>query len=349
MRSWLAAAVLAAGVPTAVAAQDQFQIVTTLPTYAAIALEITGDLANITAIARGDEDPHFVQARPSFARLLQGADMFVSTGLDLELWVPSLLQRANNAKIVPGAPGNVVAYSGIKLLDVPTNLSRAGGDVHIFGNPHIHTDPINGIIIARNILEGLTRLDADNAATYKANEKDFESRLLRRLVGDQLVDTLGEETVFSLARGDELLSFTAGQTFQGHPLSDLLGGWMAEAAPFRNKRVVCYHKNWAYFSARFRVSCAMYVEPKPGIPPSPGHVKDVIAFIRDNSIPVLWAATYYSNRQVEQVASRSGATGLRVPNSVEGAPGIKTYFDLFDVQIKCLADAFEGKKTECVK
>lgn len=347
VRSWLALGVLASGVSSGASAQDRFQVVTTLPTYAAITREITGDLADVTAIARGDEDAHFVNARPSFARLLQGADMFVSTGLDLELWVPSLLRRANNAKILAGAPGNVVAYSGIELLDIPDNLSRAGGDVHIFGNPHVHTDPINGIQIARNILAGLRRLDPGNAGTYQAREKDFETRLLRRLVGDRLVDMLGEDVLLSLARGHQLWSFAESQTFEGRPLTELMGGWLAEAAHFRGKRMVCYHKNWAYFSARFEIPCAMYVEPKPGIPPSPGHVRDVIAYIRENSIPVLWAATYYSGRQVEQVASRAGAIGLRVPNSVEGAPGIITYFDLFDMQIRCLAAAFQGQETEC--
>jgi zinc/manganese transport system substrate-binding protein len=346
-RVWSVAVVLAAGAPAVAGAQDRFRVVTTLPTYAAIAREITGDLAEITAIARGDEDAHFVNARPSFARLLQDADMFVSTGLDLELWVPSLLRRANNGRIQEGAPGHIVAYSGIELLDIPDNVSRAGGDVHVFGNPHVHTDPVNGIQIARNILEGLRRLDPANAAEYEARERDFESRLLRRLVGDPLVDALGEDVVLSLARGRRLWSFVDEQTYEGRPLSELVGGWMREAAPFRGRQVVCYHKNWAYFSARFEIPCAMYVEPKPGIPPSPRHVSDVISFIRDNSIPVLWAATYYSRRQVEQVAERAGATGVRVPMSVEGAPGVDTYFDLFDLQIRCLAGAFEGRETEC--
>jgi len=341
------AALALAGLPTLATAQERFKVVTSLPTYAAITREITGDLAEVVSIARGDEDAHFVNARPSFARLLQDADMFVSTGLDLELWVPSLLQRANNADILEGASANIVAYSGIELLDVPENLSRSGGDVHVFGNPHIHTDPVNGIQIARNILAGLRRLDPGNAAAYEAREKDFESRILRRLAGDRLVDALGEDVVLSLAKARRLWSFLEGQTLEGRPATELIGGWLGQAAPYRGRQVVCYHKNWAYFSARFEIPCAMYVEPKPGIPPSPGHVNDVMTFIRQNRIPVLWAATYYSRRQVEQVAARAGATGARVPMSVEGAPGVNTYFDLFDLQVRCLVGAFEGRETEC--
>ncbi len=335
--------------PGSTAAQQPLRIVTTLPTYAAIAREVTGDLARVTSIARGDEDPHFVNARPSFASLLQDADLFVSTGLDLELWVPSLLDRANNPRIVEGAVGHVVAYAGIELLDVPASVSRSGGDVHVFGNPHIHTDPINGIQIARNILAGLKRVDAGNSTAYEENERDFEDRVLRRLYGDRLVDILGGEVLLSLARGRQFWSFVEAQSYQDRPLADYVGGWMAASAPFRGRQMACYHKNWAYFSARFQIPCAVYVEPKPGVPPSPGHVRDVISFMRDHSIPVLWAAIYFNRRQVEQVASRSGAMGLRVPEHVEGAPGVDTYFDLFDYWIPCLAAAFEGETPECAR
>ncbi len=326
--------------PSVVEAQEKLRVVTTLPTYAAIAREVTGDLVEISYIARGDEDPHFVNPRPSFARMLQSADLFISTGLDLELWMPSLLDRANNPRIVEGAPGHVVAYSGIDLLDVPASVSRTGGDVHVFGNPHIHTDPINGILIARNILAGLRRVDPGRIARYEENARDFEERTLRRLFGDRLVDMLGGGTLFSLARANQFWRFAEGQTFQGRPLTDFVGGWLAQGAPFRGKRMVCYHKNWAYFSARFEVECAMYVEPKPGIPAAPGHVRDVIAFIRENSIPVIFAANYFSRRQVELVASRSGARPLIMAEHVDGAPGVTTYFDLFDAWIPCLAAAF---------
>lgn len=330
-----------------VAAQDRLEVVTTLPTYAAIAREITGDLANVTAIARGDQDAHFVNARPSFARLLQSADVFVSTGLDLELWVPSLLQRANNSRVLEGAPGHVVAFSGVELLDVPANVSRAGGDVHVFGNPHIFTDPINGIQIARNILAALQRLDPSNASAYERREKMFETRVLERLYGERLVEMLGEETLLSLSRSDSFWDFAEEQTFEGRPLTSYVGGWLGQAAPARGRQLACYHKNWAYFSKRFEVPCAIYVEPKPGIPPAPGHVQDVIQFIRDNSIPVVWAASYYSGRQVEQVASRAGAIGQRVPMSVGGAEGVETFFDLFDRLVGCLEGSFEGRETAC--
>ena len=341
-RRGLRALGLAFLVPGALAAQDGIEVVATLPTYASITREIAGDLANVTAIARGDEDPHFVQARPSFARMMQGADLFISTGLDLEIWVPALLDRANNARILEGAPGHVTAYDGIELLDIPDVVSRSEGDVHVFGNPHIHTDPINAILIARNILAGLERVDAANAATYRTRERDFETRVIRRLFGDRLVEMLGQETLFDLARGDTFWGFVEGQRFDGRPLAEYVGGWLAAGASFRNREMACYHKNWAYFSRRFRVTCAVYVEPKPGIPPTPGHVQEVIAYMRANRTPALFAANYYARSQVERVAERTGATAVIVPKSVDGAPGIDDYFQLVDRWVTELARAFEA-------
>jgi ABC-type Zn uptake system ZnuABC Zn-binding protein ZnuA len=339
---WAALAVLLTSIePTPLGAQDRLNVVATLPTYAAIAREIARDRADVRAIARGDEDAHFVNPRPSFARLLQSADLFISTGLDLELWVPGLLDRANNPDVSEGGPGHVVVYSGIELLDIPASVSRSGGDVHVFGNPHIHTDPINGILIGRNILAGLKRVDPDGSATYEANAREFEERVLRRLFGDELVDMLGAGALFGLARAGQFWKFAEGQEFEGRPLAEYVGGWLAEAEPFRGERMVCYHKNWAYFSARFQIECAMYVEPKPGIPASPGHVRDVIAFMEANSIPVLFAANYFSQRQVELVADRSGALPLRIPEHVDGEEDVDDYFDLFDAWIPCLAVAFQ--------
>lgn len=323
-----------------VLAQDRVRIVTTLPTYAAIAREITGELADVRAIARGDEDPHFVNPRPSYAAMVSRADLFVTTGLDLELWVPTLIDRARNPKVVEGGSGHVVAYSGVKLLQIPESVSRAGGDIHVFGNPHVHTDPVNGIIIARNILQKLRQVDPDHAAAYEERTRDFEDRILRRTFGDRLIELLGKETLFDLARNYTFWSFASEQRYEGRPLTEYLGGWLAEGAAFRGQSMACYHKNWAYFSARFRIDCAIYVEPKPGIPPSPGHVRNVIDFMRDQNIRVLFAANYFSRSQVERVASRTGAVPIIVPEHVAGAEGIDGYFELIDLWVTRLAEVY---------
>jgi ABC-type Zn uptake system ZnuABC Zn-binding protein ZnuA len=161
-----------------------------------------------------------------------------------------------------------------------------------------------------------------------------------RLFGDRLVELLGAETIFNLARNYEFWDFAQQQTFEGKPLTTYLGGWLAEGAKFRNQRMVCYHKNWVYFSARFKIDCAMYVEPKPGIPPSPSHVREVIDFIGTENIEVLLAANYFSRTQVERVASRTGIKHVMVPEHVAGEDGVDDYITLVDTWVSRLASAF---------
>jgi len=333
-------AILVGAVPPPAAAP--VKVVTTLSTYAAIAREITGDRASVTAIAVGSENPHYVQPKPSFVPMLASADLFVTTGLDLELWVPALLDKANNPRVTEGGSGYVAAYTGIDLLDVPNSFSRTQGDIHVFGNPHIWTAPLNAVMIARNILTGLKRVDPANAEFYTTREHDFEDRVYRALYGDELVKLLGGPTLANLDRQNKLLEFLAGRQYGGAPLTTRLGGWLKQSMAFRGRQMVCYHKEWDYFSREFGLACADYIEPKPGIPPTPGHVLDVINEMRDKHIPVLFSTNYYPRDQVQEVASRTGAQAVIVPANVEGEPDVKTYFDLVTVWLTDLSRAFSG-------
>jgi zinc/manganese transport system substrate-binding protein len=317
------------------------KVVTSLTTYGAIAREIIGDRGTVTSIAQGDEDPHFVQPKPSFVAVLRNADLFVTTGMDLELWVPALLDRAGNRKILEGGPGYVAAYRGIDLLEVPTSLSRAQGDIHVDGNPHIHTDPLNGIIIARNILAGLQRASPENAGFFAGREQDFEKRMLEATMGPEVVAVLTPGTAFELLRTDKLYDFLGRQKYQGKPLMDRLGGWLEQAQIFRGKEMACYHKEWAYFSRRYQIQCVTYIEAKPGIPPTPGHVQEVIKLMRERKVPVLFASNYFDRKQIEQVAQRTGAKPVIVPENTAGAPGVNTYFDLMNTWVSSLATAFK--------
>ena len=321
------------------------KIVTSLTTYGAIAREIAGDRGTVTSIAQGDEDPHFVQPKPSFVAVLRDADLFVTTGLDLELWVPPLLDRANNRKVSEGGPGYVTAYTGITLLEVPTSLSRSEGDIHADGNPHIHTDPLNAIIIGRNILTGLSRVSPGDAAYFTQREQDFEKRILEATMGADLVGILTPSTAFNLLKTDKLFDFLDKTKFQGQPLSTRLGGWLKEGEVFRGKEIACYHKEWAYFSNRFKVTCAEYIEAKPGIPPTPKHVQDVIALMKERKIPVLFASNYFNHAQIAEVAAKTGARAVIVPENTNGAPGVNSYFDLMNTWVTQLAAGFVGGGT----
>jgi ABC-type Zn uptake system ZnuABC Zn-binding protein ZnuA len=329
------------GYPPRGPAAPPLRVVTSLTTYGAIAREIVGDRGTVTSIAQGNEDPHFVQPKPSFVAVLRDADLFVTTGMDLELWVPALLDRAGNRRIIEGSPGFVPAYKGISLLEVPTSLSRSEGDIHVDGNPHIHTDPLNGIIIARNILAGLQRVSPENSQLFASREQDFEKRVLDATMGPKLVEVLTPATAYELLRTDKLDDFIAKQKYQGKPLVDQLGGWLKQSQVFRGKEMACYHKEWAYFSHRFQIDCVTFIEAKPGIPPTPGHVQEVIQLMKQRKIPVLFASNYFDRKQIQQVAERTGAKAVIVPENTGGAPGVNTYFDLVNSWVGSLATAFQ--------
>ena len=164
--------------------------------------------------------------------------------------------------------------------------------------------------------------------------------MFRALYGDELVKLLGGPALFDLDRQGKLLDFLGGHKYQGTPLATRLGGWLKEAMPFRGKQMVCYHKEWVYFSREFSIPCVDFIEPKPGIPPTPGHVLEVINEMRDRHIPVLFSTNYYPRDQVQEVAARTGAKAVIVPANVGGAPGVTTYFDLVTLWIRDLGRAF---------
>ncbi len=317
------------------------RVVTTLPVYAAIAKAIGGDEVETVSIASPNEDSHFVRPKPSYALQVRRADMFVTTGLDLELWVPALLDKAGNSNVMDGRPGYVTAYTGVTLLDVPTAIDRSQGDVHIFGNPHIHTDPLRALQVARNITTGLKRAAPDRAAHFDAGLARYQAETYDRLFGERLVELLGGETLEQLAMSGTLFDFLESNDFEGAPLMNALGGWLLQGAALRGQDIICYHVNWSYFEDRFGVNCAAYVETKPGIPATPRHVVRLIDMMRDQGISVVLAANYFDRGRVENVAARGNATAVLAPMQTGARPGLDTYFDLIDLWITELTAAIQ--------
>lgn len=317
------------------------QVVTTLPAYASIAEFLGGDRVEARSISRGDEDAHFVKPKPSYALMLRNADLFVTTGLDLELWAPVLVDKSGNRKIRDGQPGYVNASQGVPLVDVPANPSREAGDIHVYGNPHIHTSPLNAKIIARNIANGLKRVDPQGAATYDARLAEFQKRIDRALYGDQLPQILGSQTLDNLARQGKLVSFLQSKDYKGRKLIGYLGGWLGRGMAFRGKELVTYHQSWAYFTRLFGLQVAGDVEPKPGIPPSAKHVHDLIQKMKAEDVQVVLAPSYYPPAQAQAIAKRTGAEAVIVPLSPNGA-GPEAYFGLIDTWVNRLAKAYQG-------
>jgi len=328
-------------VASAAAQQAPVRVVTTLPVYASLVREIGGSDVEVSAIADPGEDAHFVRPRPSFALDLRRAEAFVTTGLDLELWVPTLLDRAGNPAVLEGGRGYITAYTGIRLLEIPATADRSQGDVHIFGNPHLTTDPLRALQVARNVATGLRRVAPDRAAVFDRGLQSFTDRIHRRLFGDRLVETLGGPTLEQMALNGTLFDFLETNELGGARLIDQLGGWLERAEPFRGRQMICYHRDWAYFEERFQVRCADYVESRPGIPPTPGHVAELIRHMQDEGIRVLLSPTYYPRNQVEAIANRGSATMVYVPFA-PGIAGVGDYFELVDAWVDGLARAFSG-------
>lgn len=336
----LAATLALAGPPPPSATpRAPVRVVATLPVYASITEAIGGSEVQVTPIADPNEDSHFVRPRPSYALELRRADLFITTGLDLELWVPALLDRAGNAAVIEGGRGYVTAYTGVTLLDIPAVADRSQGDVHIFGNPHLHTDPLRAVIVARNITTGLKRVAPDRTEHWDRGLARFEEEIHRRLFGEELVAALGGETLARLAHNGGLFDFLESQQLDGRPLTERLGGWLGTAMPLRGARIVCYHKNWAYLEDRFGVTCAEYVETKPGIPATPRHVARLIDLMRNQGISVLLAASYFDGSSVRSVAERGRARAVIVPMQPKSRPGVEDYFDLVDLWVRELTAA----------
>jgi zinc/manganese transport system substrate-binding protein len=285
----------------AISASAKLNVVATLPDFGSLAREIGGDKVDVVVLAKATEDPHFVDARPSFVVSMRNADVLIDGGAELEIgWLPPLLQNARNPKIEVGKPGRVEASAGVRLMNVPTNVTRAAGDVHALGNPHFTVDPIIAKAIAQHIAQSFSTLDAANAAVYDANYKKFEATINAKL----------QE-------------------------------WGAALLPFKGQNVVAYHDSWVYFAHRFGLNIDIFLEPKPGIPPSPSHLTEVIAQMKAQKIKVILVEPFHDRRIAEKVASATGAKVVDFAQFPGGLPGTDNYVKLIGTLISRLAAALK--------
>ncbi|MCP4651888.1 MAG: zinc ABC transporter substrate-binding protein [Candidatus Omnitrophica bacterium] len=319
---------------------SQLKVVTTLPDYAFITKEIGKDRVTVAAIVRGDQDAHFIRPKPSFVTLLRDADLLVATGLDLELWLPTIVNKCGNSHIRSGQKGYVSAAHEMNLLEKPVTVSRIEGGVHLYGNPHVTCSPINMKVAARNITTGLIKNDSQGKEIYQKNLENFLTKMDIRLFGEKLVSILGGGTLCDLAQKGRLIPFLKEQEYQGKPLIDYVGGWMKKMLPLRGKPIVTYHKNWIYFVNIFGIEEAGTIEPKPGIPPSPRHVTNIVELMRDRDIRVILAANYFDEQKIRTVARKVNASPVIVPLYVGGREGVDDYFQLIDYWVDELCNVY---------
>lgn len=291
---------LAVGFAVSAFAQKTLNVVATLPDYGAIAEAIGADKVKVTTLARGTEDAHFVDAKPSFVRVLNKADLLIEGGADLEVgWLPPLVSGARNKVILTGEKGDLKLSQFVQLLDVPTGpVDRSMGDVHPFGNPHFNLDPLNGKALAKAIADKLAALVPGNSRVFHANEQKFAQELDRKFAD-----------------------------------------WKKQMEPLRGTKVVTYHKSFDYFLKRFGLELVGTIEPKPGIEPSPTHINQLIPRAKTEGVKYVIIEPNRPRRTPEYVAEGIGAKLLVLPALVGGNERIKTYFDLFDYNVSQLTSA----------
>jgi ABC-type Zn uptake system ZnuABC Zn-binding protein ZnuA len=277
-------------------------IVATTEDLAALVREVAGDKYKVEALARGYQDPHFVEAKPSFILKLHAADLLVVVGRELEIgWLPPLIQQSRNARVQPGAEGYFDASANVRILEIPTGqITRAMGDVHPQGNPHYWLDPDNGQRIAEALRDKLSKLDPADAAYFAGRTADFAKRL-----------------------------------------SEAEKKWDAAMAPYKGLKVVTYHRSWPNFCERFGLDVMGYVEPRPGIPPSPSHTLELIAEMKRMGVKILLVEPYFDLKTPQSIGRETGAKVVVLPPSVGGEKEITDYIKLFDYDIALVAAAIK--------
>ncbi len=335
--------ILSAGANFCTAA-DKLNIVTTTTNLASIARSVGGDYVTVSSICGGDEDPHFVQAKPSFMMNAHKADLWICVGMELEIGYQGLiLQGSRNPKIQVGSSGYLDASEGISKLEVPTEkVSRAMGDVHPMGNPHYWLDPYNGRIIAASICDRLKQLDPEHSTDYDHNLAAFLLKLDNAMFGSGLVKAAGGEQLWKMQTNGTLESYIKDyneKNTQDKYEQLSLDGWFAKMKPFENSKIVIYHRSWPYFFHRFNLEDVAELEPKPGIPPGPQHLLEVINTIKAQNVKVILMEPFYDRKHAEFVAEKTGAKVVIVPNSVDNK--VTDYIAMLDNVITKLTDALK--------
>ncbi len=301
----LAAALLLAFLaPAPARAARKLRVVTTLSDFASLAQTVGGDRVDASSLAKGYQDPHFVEPKPSFILRLHDADLLIVAGLELEIgYLPPLLDQARNDAIRPSGKGYLDASIGCEILDKPTTqVTRAMGDVHPYGNPHFWLAPANGRVIAEAIAAKLSELDPDGAAVYRKNLADFEARL-----------------------------------------AEAEARWTKMMAPYAGTKVVTYHSSWPNFAKYFNLDVVGFLEPKPGVPPTPQHKLEIINLMLEKKVPLILMEVYFDRKDPDFVAQKTGAKVVMLTPSVGGLPEARDYIALFDVDIGLIVRALGGK------
>jgi ABC-type Zn uptake system ZnuABC Zn-binding protein ZnuA len=333
MTTWIAGAALLFGLSSTAAAKP-LDVVATVPDLGALARSVGGDQVDVTVLAKGPQDPHYVEARPSFIRKLHDADLYLEIGMELELgWAPVLLRSARNSGVLPGSSGYLNASTAIRPLEVPTiPVDRSMGDIHLYGNPHFLVDPVRGLRVAALIRDKLVELRPAEAAGFRERYDAFGKELMQRLVGSELAsrhapgalaDAIESGRLEALAAEDELA----------------VGGWLSEARALAGMRAVEDHRAWVYFADRFGLDLIGTLEPRPGIAPTAGHLREVVEAMQAEGARVILSSPYFDPRHARWVSERTGAGVAAMAHQVGSRDGAGDYLELIDYNLRQVLEA----------
>ena len=343
-KMFCAAALLAMGLsvfPPAASAQTlagPLKVCATVPELGSLAKEIGGDQVAVTVFARGQENPHFVDAKPSFIKDLSEADLYLQLGMDMELgWAPVLLKNAANGKVSPGARGFLDASAAIAPMEVPTGvLDRSMGDVHPQGNPHYLTDPLNGLKVAALIRDRLSELRPSQKEAFQRRYEAFRQKMGVAMVGELLARKYSFEKLATLYEHGKLQDFLRQQ---GDERS--LGGWLGTLQPYYGVKAVADHNVWPYFGRRFGIEVVGFLEPKPGVSPTTRHLNDLIKKMQAEQVKLVLATPFFNRQQIQFVANNSGAKVVDMAHQVGARSGTGSYLSMIDYNVKQLAGALK--------
>jgi ABC-type Zn uptake system ZnuABC Zn-binding protein ZnuA len=333
-------ALLLALAVAAPAAAEPLRVCATLPDLGALVREVGGPDVALTVFAKPTEDPHFLDARPSFLKALSEAELLVLNGLDLEVgWLPVLVKNARNTAVQPGGPGYLDAATAITPLDVPTGaIDRSMGDIHPYGNPHYLTDPIDGLRVATAIAERIGTLRPDLQDATQQRLAAFRTQLGTKLFGAALAQTYDVAKLAQLTQLGKLDAFLASQG-----QTDQLGGWLGAMRPHRGAKAVDEHPLWPYFADRFGLDVVGHMEPKPGIPPTTKHLQELIETMQRDQVRLILASVYYDPRHAQMLADATGARIARLANLVGGRPGTDDYLSTVDYNVRQVLEALGAR------
>jgi zinc/manganese transport system substrate-binding protein len=280
---------------------EKLRVVTSTTDLKALTEAVTGDLAEVDAMARPNQNAHDLEVRPSLMIKVRRADALIVNGLELDGWADVVAQGANNANVIPGAAGRIDASRGLGVLEVPkTRVDRSMGDIHPQGNPHYTLDPGMAPAVTQNILEGLARLAPQHRAAFERNRQQF----------------LGN-------------------------LEEAMGRWTRTLEPSKGAAVVVSHAQWIYFLTRFGLQQVGTIEERPGIPPTANHLVKLIGLMKEDRAKVIVAEPWSDLKLIERVGQDAGAQVAVLASAVGAMKGTDTYLATIDFNVKTLAQALK--------